>query len=245
MLRRALPLLVLAAIALLFAAGAAARQQIDVELSLDAVAGLREWVLSFGWRAPAVFVGLVTFRTFLFLPSGAVLLLGGLAFGAVPGAGLGALGLVSSAALQFAAARVFGDDWVKPRLGARGRVLEERITRAGAWVVALMTAHPAGAMTPTNLAAGLSSMSAFAFSSAVLLAAPVRAGSYSLLGSSLLDWGPGTSIVVALGLAALALLPLLHPRVRRWVVDGTREAALSLGAGARDPGSGPGTDRAA
>ena len=220
-MKRALPLAVLLGLAVLFAAGWAARQQLDLEVSLAALERLRLWVLEFGWRGPVVFIGLVTFRSFLFLPSALVLVLGGVAFGVAAGTLLGALGLVLSAGIQFAAARVLGDEWVRPRLGEAGRRLESRLQRAGPWAVALATAHPAGPITPANLAAGLTSMPVFAFALAVVVAGPVRAGAYAWVGSSIVDLGPWRSALLAAALLAIALLPLLHPRVREWLIDGS------------------------
>ncbi len=52
---------------------------------------------------------------------------------------------------------------------------------------------------------------------AVLLAGPVRAGTYSIVGSSIVEWGLFKSVTVALVLGALALLPLLHAGVRSWM----------------------------
>ena len=207
-----------AILVVLFAGGLYARQYIDVELSLDGLEALHTWVLDFGWLGPAIFVALVTFRMFLFVPSALALVLGGIAFGTLLGAALGALGLVLSAGIQFAAARAFGDEWVRPRLGARGREIEEHLKRAGPSLVAIATAHPAGPMTPFNLAAGLSSMSVTTFALAVMLAGPVRAGTYAVVGSSILEWGWLTSLAVAAVLGAIALLPLLHPRVRAWLL---------------------------
>jgi uncharacterized membrane protein YdjX (TVP38/TMEM64 family) len=207
-----------AILVVLFAGGLYARQHIDVEFSLDGLESLRTWVLGFGWLGPVIFVALVTFRTFLFVPSALALVLGGIAFGALMGTALGALGLVLSAVIQFAAARAFGDDWVRPRLGAHGREIEEHLNRAGPGLVAIATAHPAGPMTPFNLAAGLSSMPVLIFALAVTLAGPVRAGAYAVVGSSILEWGWLTSLTVAVALGAIALLPLLHPGVRAWLL---------------------------
>ncbi len=96
-MKRALPSLVLVLIGLLFAAGWVARQQIDVEFSLEGLEALRVWVASFGWLGPAVFIGLVAFRNFLLLPSALMLVLGGIAFGTLGGTLLGGLGLICSA----------------------------------------------------------------------------------------------------------------------------------------------------
>lgn len=217
-MKRTLPIAIVVLILLLFAGGSAARSQLSIDFSVEGIEGLRGWVQAFGWLGPMVFFSLVTFRSFLFLPSGLLLLLGGLAFGVAAGTALGAAGLVVSALIQFGAARVLGDEWVRPRLGEHGRRVEARVNRAGPWVVALATGHPAGPMTPLNLAAGISSMSVLTFTAAVVASGPIRAGCYALLGASVLEWGLSTSLIVGLALAAAALLPFLHPRVRAWVL---------------------------
>lgn len=216
---RALPAAVLAVLATLFLMGWYARSQISVDLSLSALDGVRDWVLAFGWRGPAVYLGLVSFRSFLLLPSALLLLLGGVAFGGLVGTALGAVGLVLSAALQYAFARVLGDEWVRPRLGTQALLLERRLKRAGGWLVALGTGHPAGPMTAVNLAAGLASMPLLTFLIAVAVGGPVRAGAYAVVGSSLLDWGLWASVALGLALLALALFPLAHPRVRSWLLE--------------------------
>ena len=219
-LRHWVPTALLALLVALFVAGWGARRSLDLQLSMAALEGLRVWVLELGWRGPAVFVGLVSFRSFLLLPSALLLVLGGLAFGAIVGTALGAAGLVLSAALQFGFARALGNEWVRPRLGEAGHLLEARLRRAGPWAVGLFTAHPAGPMTAVHVAAGVTGMSLLSFVIAVLLAGPVRAGAYAWVGAALLDWGLFPSILLGVALLALALLPLAHPRVRAWLLPG-------------------------
>jgi uncharacterized membrane protein YdjX (TVP38/TMEM64 family) len=205
-----------------FVLGSEVRERLGFSLSLEGLADLREWVEGLGWAGTAVFVGLVTFRGFLLLPSHVVLILGGLVFGALGGTLWGALGLISSALMQFLAARLLGDDWVRPRVGDRYAVLEERIHRVGPAPVWAITAHPAGPQTPVNLTAGLVGLPIWEFALAIALAAPLRAAAYSVLGTGILTWGLATSIGVGIGLVVLLLLPLSFPAVRTWVL-GTEE----------------------
>jgi uncharacterized membrane protein YdjX (TVP38/TMEM64 family) len=223
-MKRALPGLAVAAVLGLFVAGLFVRQHIDVDidLSLAGLERLREWVASFGWMGSAVFFLLVVFRNFLFLPSGLILALGGLAFGVAGGTLLGGAGLVVAGGIQFALARVLGDEWVRPRLGERGKELEAHVARAGPWVVGIAAGHPAGPMTPVNLAAGLSSLPAAAFALAVTIGGPIRAGTYSAVGSSLLELGLVPTLLLGVALFGIALLPLLHPRVRAWIAETPR-----------------------
>ena len=220
----ALPVVLLLLIVAAYAAGSEVREQLGFSFSVEVLKELRQWVDGLGWAVPAAFFGLVTFRTFLLLSSHVVLILGGLVFGALGGTLWGALGLIASALLQFLAARLLGDDWVRPRLGDRHAALEDRIRRLGPAPVWAITAHPAGPLTPVNLAAGLVGLPVWQFVLAITFAAPVRAGAYSVLGTAILSWGPTTSLSVGVGLLVLLFVPLLIPSVRSWAL-GT-EASL-------------------
>jgi uncharacterized membrane protein YdjX (TVP38/TMEM64 family) len=206
-----------------FVVGSEVRERMALS-SLEGFAELREWVQGFGWAGVAAFVGLVTFRGFLLLSSHVVLILGGLVFGALGGTLWGALGLIASALMQFLAARLLGDDWVRPRIGDRYASLQDRIHRLGPAPVWVLTAHPAGPQTPVNLTAGLVGLPIWGFALAVALGAPLRAGAYSVLGTGILSWGLATSLAVGVGFVVLMLLPLAFPTVRSWVL-GTEEAA--------------------
>ncbi len=81
-----------------------------------------------------------------------------------------------------------------------------------------MTAHPAGPQTPANLAAGLASMPVWEFALAIALAAPLRAGAWAVLGTSILSWGLATSLTVTVVLGLVLLLPLAHPSARHFVL---------------------------
>jgi uncharacterized membrane protein YdjX (TVP38/TMEM64 family) len=205
------------AVLVLFAAGSAVRDELGFSFSLEGLNDVRSWVAGLGWKGPAVFVGLVTFRAFLLLPSYVVLILGGLVFGALVGTLWGAIGLGCSALMQFAAARLLGDDWVRPRLGARHSALEERIRQLGPVPVFAVTALPAGPLTPVNIAAGLVGLAFWQFVIAVGAGAPIRAGLYSMLGVGVLSWDPWVSVLLGVGFVALFVLPLAHPRIRSWV----------------------------
>jgi uncharacterized membrane protein YdjX (TVP38/TMEM64 family) len=202
----------------LVVAGRWALRNADLDFSIDRLEDVRTWIASFGWWGPAIFAGLVTFRTFVALTSYAVLPLGGIAFGAVGGTFLGAIGLTLNGLILFGFARVLGSEWVRARWGKPGRVLERRIDRAGPWVIGIVTAHPAGPITAANLAAGVSTLSFPRFVGALLPSTPIRAGAYSVLGASIVTWGAGTSVLVGLGLVAVSLFPLAFPRVRAWVL---------------------------
>jgi uncharacterized membrane protein YdjX (TVP38/TMEM64 family) len=208
-------------VATAFFVGLEIRDRLGLSFSIDGLTELRRWVDGLGWLGPAVFVGLVTFRGFLLLPSHVVLILGGLVFGALGGTLWGALGLFASALWQYFAAQLLGNDWVRPRLGDRHAALDDRIRRLGPAPVWAITAHPAGPQTAVNLAAGVAGLPLWEFALALVLATPLRAGAYAVLGTGILSWGLATSLAVGVGLVVLLLVPLAIPTIRHWVL-GTR-----------------------
>ena len=206
------PLVVLAGVSVLVFVGIRLRSALGIELSTESI---RNWVANFGWKGPAVYVGLVTFRQFLFLPSWAILSAAGLAFGAGLGALLGGLGITLSGFLSFGISRSVAAAWILPRLGPELHRVLARVERAGGWLVGLGTAHPMGPLTVFHCAGGLSTLSIFAFAAAVIPAALFRAGSFAFFGATLGE--PGTpSFFLASGfLLLIGLLPLAHRGVRQ------------------------------
>ena len=210
-MRRYVPFLVAAFTAGLFVAGYLVRSHLDIEFTQESI---RTLVEGLGWKAGAIFVGLVTFRQFLFLPSVVVLPVGGIVFGAELGTLLGATGILASALFSYGLARSLGREWFRPYFGAAVDAFHRRASAAGPLVVGLATAHPAGPMSAAFWGAGFASLRAIPFVLAVVTGAPIRAFALSFFGSTLL--APGTPrFWLATGvLAAVALAPLAHPRVR-------------------------------
>lgn len=210
-MRRYLPILLLAILAGLFLAGYLVRNQLGIEFSQESI---QTMVAGLGWKPVAIFVGLVTFRSFLFLPSVVVLPVGGIVFGAKLGTLLGAVGILGSALYSYALARSLGREWFRPYFGAAVDAFHQRASAAGPLVVGLATAHPAGPMSAVFWGAGFAALPILAFVLTVAIAAPIRAFALSFFGSMLLDpWTPRFWLAT-LVLAAVALLPLAHPGVR-------------------------------
>jgi uncharacterized membrane protein YdjX (TVP38/TMEM64 family) len=217
--RRYAPLAFAALVAALVLGGRAVRASLGIELEPVSIQGA---VAALGWKGPALFVGLVTFRQFLFLPSALVLPAGGVVFGAVEGTLLGALGILLSAAMKYGLARALGRDWLQARFGAAVQAFERHAEAAGPLVVGVATAHPLGPMAPIFWAAGFAAVPVAGFLIAVALGAPVRSFAYSFFGSTLLDPGTPRFWVATIVLLGVALLPLAHPGFRARIVKVTR-----------------------
>ena len=205
-----------------------ARTQLGIRMELDS---LRDFVDDLGPWGPLAFVGVVTFRTVLFVPSQLALIVGGICFGAAGGTLYGALGLWVSGLLVFALTRWLGAEAVRARVPAAAqRALAAAGSRGGAMLVGIGTAYPVGNVTGYHAAAALTPMRAAVFALVVGLGSLPRAWTYAFFGNAMLERSTGELVAIGAGVAlAAALLPLLHPRVRAWA----RERWRALSAGAR------------
>ena len=210
-------------LALLFAGAQRLRLEVGLEWSVDSI---QATVRRLGLLAPLGYLLLVTLRQFMALPSVLVLTAAGLLFGAPLGTLLGGIGITLNGSALFLTARLMGRDWMLPRLHERFPDFEERANAAGPLVLAFMTGHPMGVLTPFHFAAGVTGISWGVFLLAIFPAALFRAACYSFLGASLME--PGSPrFWLASGLLLLAaLLPLLHPGLRaRLLRRPSREAS--------------------
>jgi uncharacterized membrane protein YdjX (TVP38/TMEM64 family) len=198
-------------IAVAFLGAQRLRADLGMEWSSESI---RATVDELGVLAPLGFLVLVMLRQFMALPSVLVLTSAGLLFGAVLGTVLGGLGITLNALVLFGAARFMGRDFMLPRLEARYPGFEERARTTGPLLIAVMTGHPMGVLTPFHFAAGVTRMSFLVFVVAVLPAALFRAACYAFLGAHLLDPGSPRFWVATLVLVLAALLPLAHPGLR-------------------------------
>ena len=203
------PLVIMALLGL----SALARDAIGIEWG---AASAREFVAGLGWWAPAIFVGLLTFRLFLLIPSQILLPVGGLCFGTLAATVYGTLGLALAGTLVFGLARWAGRDAVlKYTTGRATRFLARTNTGAAALIVMFVTAYPFGPTLPVHASAGLTRMVFGSFAVAVIVGAALRAAAFSFFGSTLAV-GEGVGLATGVLLAAICL-PLLFPRARTWL----------------------------
>lgn len=194
----------------------------DAESLQAAVADLGIW-------GPLAYVGIVTFRIPLMLPSALVLLAGALLFSAVTATLCGAAGLTLSALGFFLGARFTGRAAIEPRVPMRMRpLLDLAGSRLGALFVGVGTAYPFGPITMYHVFAGVTGMSLLAFALAVAGGSLGRSALYTFFGRRLIDGDAHGLLEAGLVLTAVMALPLLIPRTRRWALatlKGGRDAA--------------------
>jgi uncharacterized membrane protein YdjX (TVP38/TMEM64 family) len=221
-MRRYAPALLVGILLTGLALGQFLRLYYDVDFSLE---GIREAVLSLGWKGPAIYFVLVVFRQFLGIPALLILTAGGVCFGAAMGTILGGGGVIVSGLAKFGLARWLGRDWVIEHLGESFRRFEPHVQRLGPTVIGLSTAHPLGILSPFHWGAGLSSVGLVPFAIALVIGAPVRAFACSAFGSALLDDDTLGMRILAVLLSMALLLPLALPGVRRKLFGATEPDA--------------------
>jgi len=210
--RLRLPLIGLAIVGVAALLGQLVRSQLGMEFS---PAGIQEGVARLGWYGPIAFFALTTFRQFLAIPAWLILPAGGICFGTAAGTALGGGALIVSGVLKFGVARWVGRDWVRTHLSTHAERIERHVDRLGPVLIGVSTAHPLGALGAVHWGAGLSSIRFMPFAAALVLGAPVRAFAFSAFGAALVDPGTPEFRTISLGFAALVLLPLAIPSVRR------------------------------
>jgi len=176
---------------------------------------IQAWVDNLGWKGPMIFLVIAIFRQFLFIPIAILLIAGGLCFGVLAGTVLGTVGIFGSALINFSFARYIHQNWTQKWIGQKVEKIEQNIGSLKSYLVGIFTAYPVLPITPIHLAAGLSSISLMSFMIAVVLGGLVRAGTYSFLGFTLLDFGSPRFYLGLVLLLILALIPLFFPSLRR------------------------------
>jgi len=214
-------LLAIALVVVIFAAGRIVRGGLGFEMSVESI---QAWVAALSWKGPLLYLGLVTFRQFLLLPSAILLPVGGLCFGALLGTALGSAGIILSGTLKFSLARAFRLSWRESLTSAKWRTLIGHLEGSGPLIVAVVTAHPVGPMTALHWAAGFSSIPMGGFVIALVAGAIFRAAVYAFLGSTLLAANPVYFYLGCAALLATILLPFAHPGLRRWLASGRATA---------------------
>lgn len=199
-------------------------------IRFDAPALLRDLldrIAALGWRGAAVFVGVYTLATVLFIP-GSILTLGaGLVYGLGPGTLVVSLASTLGAAAACVVGRFLARDWVRGRIAGNPRfaAIDAAVGREGWKIVLLTRLSPVFPFNLLNYAYGLTAvpLPAYVLASWVgMLPGTLMyvyigslAGSLATLGS---NEGPGGTlqwIGYLVGLAATVAVTVVVTRIAR------------------------------
>lgn len=144
-------------------------------------------VLALGIWGPIIYTGLFVIRPLLLIPSIALFVAGGLAFGPVIGPLLASTGAAMGGSLGFWIARTMGHEYVKSKLKLGKGLIDT--TRFSFYAVFLLSLIPVMPVTPINYGAGLSTMRFGNYLTAHVLGIVPRAFVYGFFGDTLLEIG--------------------------------------------------------
>ena len=214
-----MPLLVsVGVLAALLMLGRALVDYFGIAFNLASVQDFQDWIDSLGWRGPLTYVFLIIFRLFFGLSTHVVLTVGGVAFGLVEAIIWGGIGLTLSGIVQYGLGLYLGSAWVTKRLGERNEELQQILSRSGVPALFLVTVHPLGPQSPMTIVAGAIRFHFTKFVSTMVVAAPIRASIYALLGASVLDLNLGQITLITLGFVVISVVPFLHPKTRKMLL---------------------------
>jgi uncharacterized membrane protein YdjX (TVP38/TMEM64 family) len=163
-----------------------------------------------------VFIVVGALVTAVGVPRQLVAFLGGYAFGFVYGGLLGLLATLFGAALSFTFARFFGQGLMRTRLARRIRALDRFIHDHPFSLTLLVRLLPVGNNLVTNLAAGITRISAWPYFAASAIGFLPQNAVFTLIGSGV-SFGSDRQIVLGVALlsASGALGVWLYRRQRR------------------------------
>jgi uncharacterized membrane protein YdjX (TVP38/TMEM64 family) len=117
---------------------------------------IRDWILSFGWMAPPLFILLCTVRPLVLFPASLLYLTGGLAFDGLWGSVYTIIGATLGALLSFLVSRYFGKQLVNKQWTGKWGKLEKNLEEQGFLYMLLIRLIPVISFDLVSYAAGVS-----------------------------------------------------------------------------------------
>ncbi len=147
----------------------------------------KAFVLSLGVLGPIIYIGIFIVRPLFLIPSIALFIGGGLAFGPVWGPTYASFGAALGGTVGFWFSRKMGHDYVKKKLKLGADMIDN--TKFSFSVVFLLSLLPIMPVTVINYGAGLSTMNFKNYIAAHVMGITPRAFAYGFFGSTLLEIG--------------------------------------------------------
>lgn len=216
-IRLALAVAVLAAAGLAYLFSPAFRSELDLVLGILArgdIAGLRDYILSFGAWAPVVSVVLMVLQAVAApLPAFLITFANGLAFGALWGGLLSVFGASVAAAVSFWLARALGRGPVEALVGGTSLESADRwFARYGVYAVLVARLIPILSFDVISFAAGLTRMRFPGFLLATIVGMSPATFVYAYLGGRAPQYVEALLIVFGVVIAATLVAALVRRR---------------------------------
>jgi uncharacterized membrane protein YdjX (TVP38/TMEM64 family) len=170
---------------------------------------IRDWILSFGWLSPVIYIVLYTVRPLIFFPASVLSIAGGLAFGALMGTVYTIIGATLGAVVSFMAARKLGKNIANKEWKGNAKKIQAQMEENGFLYVLLFRFIPVLNFDLISYLAGVSKVRLSAFFFGTLIGIIPGTFAYNFLGSSIISGSPAI-IAAAVGVfALLTIIPIL------------------------------------
>jgi uncharacterized membrane protein YdjX (TVP38/TMEM64 family) len=167
----------------------------------------RNYVQSLGIAGPVIFTFIFIVRPFFLIPSIALFIAGGLAFGPIWGPIYASVGATIGGTFAFLVARKMGHEYVMAKLKLGTDIIES--ARFGFWMVFILSLIPIMPVTVINYGSGISSMSLRSYVTAHVLGITPRIFAFGFLGNALLEIGSGKFKIALIGIILMAIITLV------------------------------------
>jgi len=157
---------------------------------------IREWILSFGWWAPVIFLVLSIFRPLILFPASLLSIAGGLAFGLYLGSFLIIIGATGGAVISFWIARKLGYQVVKQEWTGRAAWVQQKMEKQGFYYVLVLRLIPMLSFDLISYLAGISKVRFIAYFCGTLLGIIPGSVTYSFLGASIAEENKTKIIII-------------------------------------------------
>lgn len=171
--------------------------------------GLRRWILSFGFWAPAIYMLIYTIRPLVFFPASVLSIAGGLAFGAWQGTLYTIIGATLGAMLSFIIAKSVGKSLVRKEWTGNAGKIQSQMEQNGFLYVLLFRFIPVINFDLISYAAAFAKVRFGSFALATLIGIIPGTFAYNFLGSSFISGNPRIVILAVLVFAVLTAVPIL------------------------------------
>lgn len=170
---------------------------------------LRNWILSFGWWSPILYIAIYTVRPLIFFPASILSLAGGLAFGAWLGTLYTIIGATLGALLSFYVAQTLGKSLVRKKWGGNAAKIQQQMERNGFLYVLLFRLIPVINFDLISYVAAIAKVRFLPFALATLIGIIPGTFAYNFLGSSFVTGNPKIILLAVLVFILLTVVPII------------------------------------
>lgn len=176
---------------------------------------IRDFILSFGWKAPILYIVLYTIRPIFLFPASLLSLTGGLTFGPVYGTCYDMVGASLGAYLSFFLSRKLGMETVQKWTNNRFKKIDYEIEEHGFRTIIFLRLIPLFPFDGVSYAAGLSKVRFIDFALGTTLGIIPGAFAYNFLGSTLHNPFSQKFYIALAYMAILIIIPLLYKKLHK------------------------------